>query len=121
MQPPVQPKEEVVKHRSEVRMARLQYRQDGDVVLPNYKTNREELDKVQASVDAVKENADLTITGIYVTGYASPEATVRYNLDLSKRRAQKFVAYVRSRIPSWTRSCGTSIGKARTGSDCVPR
>lgn len=99
MQPPAQPKEEVVKHRSEVRMARLQYRQDGDVVLPNYKTNREELDKVQASVDAVKENADLTITGIYVTGYASPEATVRYNLDLSKRRAQKFVAYVQKQNP----------------------
>lgn len=104
MQPPLQPKEEVVKRRSEVRMARLQYRQDGDVVLPNYKTNPEELNKVQASVDAVKENVDLTITGIYVTGYASPEATVRYNLDLSKRRAQKFVAYVQKQNPELEKS-----------------
>ena len=104
MQPPLQPKEEVVKRRSEVRMARLQYRQGKHDVLPNYKTNREELDKVQASLDAVKENADLLITGIYVTGYASPEATVRYNLELSKRRAQTFVAYVQKQNPELEKS-----------------
>ena len=104
MQPVEQPKDEVVKRRSEVRTARLQYRLDGDRVLPRYKTNREELDKVQASIDAVRENTDLTITGIYVTGYASPEATVAYNMDLSKRRAQKFVAYVQQQNPGLDRS-----------------
>ena len=104
MQPVVQPKEEVVKRRSEVRTARLQYRQDSHNVLPGYKDNRNELDKVQASIDAVKENADLTITGIYVTGYASPEATVAYNMELSKRRAQKFVEYVQKQNPELDKS-----------------
>lgn len=104
MQPVVQPKEEVVKRRSEVRTARLQYRQDSHNVLPGYKDNRNELDKVQASIDAVKENADLTITGIYVTGYASPEATVAYNMELSKRRAQKFVEYVQKQNPEQDKS-----------------
>ena len=99
MQPVAQPKEETVKRRSEVRTARLQYRQDSHNVLPGYKNNRAELASVQASIDAVKENRDLTITGIYVTGYASPEAPVAYNMELSKRRAQKFVAYVQQQNP----------------------
>lgn len=94
----------MVKRRSEVRTARLQYRQDSHNVLPGYKDNRNELDKVQASIDAVKENADLTITGIYVTGYASPEATVAYNMELSKRRAQKFVEYVQKQNPELDKS-----------------
>lgn len=94
-----QPKEEVVKRRSEVRTARLQYRQDSYRVLPKYKNNQQELDKVQASIDAVKQDANLTITGIYITGYASPEATVAYNLALSERRAKTFTDYIRQRNP----------------------
>lgn len=99
MPPVAQPREETVKRRSEVQTARLQYRQDSHNVLPKYKNNRAELDKVQASIDAVKENKDLTITGIYVTGYASPEAPVAYNMELSKRRAQKFTQYVQDQNP----------------------
>ena len=95
----VQPQEEEVKHRSEVRTARLQYRRDSHEVLPAYRDNGQELDKVQASLDAVKQNVNLTITGIYVTGYASPEGTERYNLALSERRAKGFVRYVQRNNP----------------------
>lgn len=94
-----QPREETVKRRAEVRTARLQYRQNSHNVLPGYKDNRAELDKVQASLDAVKHDANLTITGIYITGYASPEATVAYNLTLSERRAKTFTAYIRRQNP----------------------
>ena len=66
---------------------------------PDFKNNRAELDEVQASIDAVDEDINLTITGIYVTGYASPEASVPYNLALSERRAKTFVAYVKRRNP----------------------
>ena len=99
-----EPAPEPVKRRDEVRSARLQYRQDSHNVLPGYKNNRAELASVQASIDAVKENKDLTITGIYVTGYASPEAPVAYNMELSKRRAQKFVAYVQKQNPELDQS-----------------
>ena len=95
----VQPQEEQVKRREETRTARLQYRQDKHDVQPVYKGNRAELDKVQASLDAVKENGDLAITGIYITGYASPEGTVAYNLALSRRRAQGFMDYVQRANP----------------------
>ena len=90
----LQPAEEQVKPRSEVRTARLQYRRDVDAVQPDYRDNRKELDKVQASIDAVKQNPNLSITGIYVTGYASPEGSMAYNLALSERRAKGFTQYM---------------------------
>ena len=71
-----EPVPEPVKRRDEVRSARLQYRQDSYTTDPKFKDNARELADVQASIDAVKDNKDLTITGIYVTGYASPEGTV---------------------------------------------
>ena len=106
-----QPETEMVKRRSEVRTARLQYRQDSYQVLPHYKNNRAELDKVQASIDAVKQDANLTITGIYVTGYASPEATVAYNRVLSERRARTFTEYVQQRNPELDESLWHVEGK----------
>lgn len=111
MPPLAQPEEETVKRRSLVQTARLQYRQDSHNVLPGYKDNQAELDKVQASIDAVKENTDLTITGIYVTGYASPEAPVYYNQKLSELRAQKFTEYVQKRNPELDKSLWHVEGK----------
>ena len=90
-----EPAPEPVKRRDEVRSARLQYRQDSYTTDPKFKDNARELADVQASIDAVKDNKDLTITGIYVTGYASPEGTVAYNLKLSERRAKTFTDYVK--------------------------
>lgn len=100
----VQPKEEEVKRRAEVKTARLQYRQDSYNIRPDYKNNRAELDTVQKSIDAVKDNRNLTITGIYITGYASPEASVAYNMQLSKNRAQTFAAYIQKNNPELKKS-----------------
>ncbi len=80
----VQPRKETVKVRNEVRVARLQFRQDSYNIAPKFKNNESELATVSSSVEVVKTNPDLTITGIYITGYASPEGTVEYNLKLSK-------------------------------------
>lgn len=89
----VQPAREAVKVRDEVRVARLQFRQDSRTIDPQFKDNAAELDKVTGSIQVVKENRDLTITGIYITGYASPEGSVDYNLKLSKDRADALAAY----------------------------
>ena len=98
--PPVyalSPKEtpaEEVKRRAVTKVARLQFRQDADKIVPSFKNNRQELDSVQASIDAVKNDVNLTITGIYITGYASPEAPFDYNIRLSERRANALKQYV---------------------------
>ena len=95
-----EPAPEPVKRRDEVRSARLQYRQDSYTTDPKFKDNARVLAEVQSSIDAVKENRDLTITGIYVTGYASPEGTVAYNLKLSERRAKTFTDYIKQQNPN---------------------
>ena len=67
-----------MKVRNEVRVARLQFRQDSYNIDPKFKNNESELATVSSSVEVVKTNPDLTITGIYITGYASPE--VRWSI-----------------------------------------
>jgi len=93
--PAMQPAEEEVKRRAENKSARLEYRRDSYAVLPEYRTNRAELESVQRSFALLKENPNLTVTGIYITGYASPEGSMAYNEKLSQRRAQTFADYVR--------------------------
>ena len=93
--PFIQPKEETVKRRSETRSAWLQFRQDSHRIDPKFKSNAAELDTVRNSISLVKDNHDLTITGIYVTGYASPEGTFDYNMKLSERRAKAFTEYMK--------------------------
>ena len=92
--PAMQPAEEEVKRRAEGKSARLEYPVNGYNVLPEYRTNRVELDSVQHSLALVKDNPNLTVTGIYITGYASPEGSMAYNEKLSQRRAQTFADYV---------------------------
>lgn len=94
MAPAMQPAEEEVKRRAENKSARLEYRRDSYAVLPEYRTNRAELESVQRSFALLKENPNLTVTGIYITGYASPEGSMAYNEKLSQRRAQTFADYV---------------------------
>ena len=96
--PFIQPKEEVVKRRSETRSARLQFRQNSHRIDPKFKNNEAELDTVRNSISLVKDNNDLTITGIYVTGYASPEGTFDYNMKLSERRAKAFTEYMKDEL-----------------------
>lgn len=98
--PFVQPKEEEVKRRSETRTARLQFRQGSSVIQKNYQQNAKELDAVHRSMQLVKDNSDLTITGIYVTGYASPEGSFDYNMKLSERRAKAFAEYMKDDLSS---------------------
>lgn len=90
----VEPEPEPVKVRVENRAARLQYRWDSYRILPDFKNNRTELDTVFNSIDLVKNNPDISITGIYITGYASPEGTVAYNLRLAKNRSNALADYI---------------------------
>lgn len=93
----IAPDPEPVKVRAETRTARLQFRQNSRRIDPNFKNNRAELDTVSHSILLVKDNPDVFITGIYIFGYASPEGSVPYNLNLSKERVQALAAYISKR------------------------
>ncbi len=92
----VAPEPEPVKVRAETRTARLQFRQDSYKILPDYKDNSAELDTVSNSILLVRNNSDVKITGIYITGYASPEGSEAHNLTLSENRAKALADYIRS-------------------------
>lgn len=92
----IAPEPEPVKVRAETRTARLQFRQDSYRIVPGYKNNRAELDTVSNSIRLVKENDDVKITGIYITGYASPEGSEAHNMTLSENRAKALADYIRS-------------------------
>lgn len=89
------PAPEPVKRRAEMRVARLQFRQASYRIEPAFRNNRAELDTVTHSIEVVKTDPDLTITGIYITGYASPEGSMTYNRRLSQNRADALAAYAR--------------------------
>lgn len=92
--PAMTPIEEEIKQRVDNRIARLEYIRNKYAVQPDYNTNRTELDNIQQSLDLVKNNPNITITGIYIIGYASPEGSVVYNTTLSQRRAQTLAQYI---------------------------
>lgn len=64
---------------------------------PDYRRNPQELDKIRASIDSVRNerNAGITtITAITIHGYASPEGPYDNNIRLAKGRAQTLRDYV---------------------------
>lgn len=94
----IEPEPEPLKVRAEERTARLQFHWDSDIIVPGLKNNRVELDTILNSILLAKNNKDLDITGLSITGYASPEGTVKHNIDLSMRRAKSLAAYVSKQV-----------------------
>ncbi len=94
----VEPEPEPVKVREEARVARINFEWDRYEILPDFKNNRAELDTVANSILLVKDNPDVTITGIFIDGYASPEGTIAHNETLSKNRAYALSEYIHDNV-----------------------
>ncbi len=91
----LEPEPEPIKTREESRSAYINFRRDRYEILENYKDNAAELGEVLASIRLVDNNPDLTITGIRIDGYASPEGSIAHNEILSDNRANSLAEYVR--------------------------
>ncbi len=57
-------------------------------ILPDFRRNQKELDKIRVTLDSITSNPDYEITGIYLTGYASPEGSYAQNEVLSRDRTE---------------------------------
>ena len=79
----VQPRAEAVKSRSLSGSAYIDFPVDQTVIYPDYRRNTEELGKIQASIDSVRGDADVTITSVWLKGYASPESPYAHNTELA--------------------------------------
>lgn len=79
----VQPKAEVMKSRSLSGSAFIDFPVDKTVIHPDYRRNTVELGKIQSTIDSVRNDKDVTITSVWLKGYASPESPYKHNTELA--------------------------------------
>ncbi len=90
------PKAEAVKERSESGQAYVTFHVSKTYIDENYLNNREELQKILNTIALVQSDDDVTITGIKLKGYASPEGKYQVNERLAKDRTESVANYIRT-------------------------
>ena len=90
----VVPVAEKIKNRSDKYSATISFRVAKDNIDRGYKQNASVLNDVDSKVRSVLDNKDITLTGMTVEGWASPEGNAQYNKALSERRAKSFADYL---------------------------
>lgn len=90
----IQPPVETVKMRSEQYEAHLDFPVNKYVIQPGYMNNQKELANIQAMFDKVQNDPNLTITQVDIEGWASPEGPLKFNEQLSQKRANALKTYL---------------------------
>lgn len=93
----VVPEVEDVKRRSESGSAYLDFVVNRSEILHDFRNNAAELKKIYTTIEQVQGNPDATITGITITGWASPEGSAESNQSLSDRRAESLRNHIGSK------------------------
>lgn len=78
---------------SEPVIANLKFAVNVKKIDPDFGTNKNELKKLDESIDRLNNNERLALKAVYITGYASPEGSNRYNVRLSQDRALALQSY----------------------------
>lgn len=92
----VTPVAETVKTRELSGRAYVDFKVNKTDILPDYRNNRVELNKIIATIDSVKNDKDITVTSISISGTASPEGSYENNVRLAKGRTEALTAYVQN-------------------------
>lgn len=82
------PKAEAVKIRAEKGSAYLCFVVDKTDIRPDYMSNPQELAKIRNSIDLVKNDPNVEIQSMSISGYASPEGKLSHNIELSQKRTE---------------------------------
>lgn len=90
----IQPPVETVKMRSEQYEAHLDFRVNKYVIQPEYMNNQKELANIRAMFDKVQNDPNLTVTQVDIEGWASPEGPLKFNEQLSQKRANALKTYL---------------------------
>lgn len=91
----VTPKADIMKSRSLSGSAFIDFPVDQTVIYPEYRRNTEELGKIQATIDSVRSDKDVTITSVWLKGYASPESPYKHNTELAIGRTAALKKHIR--------------------------
>ena len=90
----VTPQAEEVKARSLEGSAFINFEVNKTVIKPDYMTNPTELGKIIATIDSVKNDADVQVKSISIKGFASPEGSWANNERLAKGRTEALKNYI---------------------------
>lgn len=88
---------DVVKTRSVTKSAHVNFEVGKTVLLPNFGDNPAELAAITATIDSICCDKDVTVGGVKIHGYASPEGTYRLNTRLAAGRTEALRQYVDGR------------------------
>ncbi len=64
------------------------------VIYPDYHRNSAELGKIRGTIDSVRNDSDITITQVWLKGYASPESPYAHNTKLAIGRTAALKEYI---------------------------
>lgn len=64
------------------------------VIYPEYRRNAVELAKIKQTIDSVRNDKDISITSVWLKGYASPESPYEHNAQLAKGRTAALQSYI---------------------------
>lgn len=90
----VRPQAERVKSRSLEGSAYIDFPVNKTVIYPDYRRNTVELGKIQMTIDSIRNDRDVTITSVWLKGYASPESPYAHNRKLAIGRTEALEAYI---------------------------
>lgn len=98
----IQPAVEVVKMRSEQYEAHLDFPVNKFVIQPDFMNNRQELVNIHSMFNKVQDDRNLTVTQVSIEGFASPEGPLKFNEQLSQKRADALKNYlaIHEKIPA---------------------
>lgn len=82
----VRPTVETEKHFALSGSAFIDFPVNRTEINPDYRRNTVELAKIQATIDSVRNDRDISITSVWLKGYASPESPYAHNAELAKGR-----------------------------------
>ncbi len=90
----IQPEVEAVKKRNEQFEAYLEFHVARTEIIPDFRNNRAELNTLENEINSIRDDRNLDVTDIAITGYASPEGSIALNDRLSQGRADAMRSYL---------------------------
>lgn len=94
----IRPEAEPVKMRSVTSEAFLDFAVGRTDLQPDFGNNASELEKILAAFASVGDDDDVTLTGVSLCGYASPEGSIARNRQLSEGRAVALKKYLMTKF-----------------------
>lgn len=88
------PEVEAVKSRSESNNVFLDFPVARTEINPGFGNNPRELAKIEGIINEIRNDKNVQVTGVMITGYASPEGNIDFNNQLSRGRAEALRNYL---------------------------